>query len=153
EAVNWSDEELRLRVYEEGHCPFNLEQGPILRIKLFALSARDAVLALTVHHIVVDFWALDILVEELGLLYIAEVSGVPAQLPAVERQFNDYVKWQAAMLKGPEGERLWDYWQHELSGELPMLNLPLDHPRPPVQTYKGATYKFSIRDDVSRRLR
>jgi amino acid adenylation domain-containing protein len=152
-AANWSEEELKRRVYEEGHRPFNLEQGPVLRIKLFVLSARDVVLALIVHHIAVDFWALDILVEELGLLYIAEISGEPVQLPAVERQFRDYVKWQTEMLKGPEGERLWDYWQHELSGELPMLNLPLDHPRPPVQTYNGATYKFPIGDDVSRRLR
>jgi amino acid adenylation domain-containing protein len=158
EAANWSEEELKQRVYEEGHRPFNLEQGPVLRIKLFTLSAKDAVLALTVHHIAVDFWALDILVEELGLLYIAEISGEPIQWPGGELreenyQFRDYVKWQTEMLQGPEGERLWDYWQHELSGELPMLNLPLDHPRPPVQTYNGATYKFPIRDDVSRRLR
>jgi amino acid adenylation domain-containing protein len=153
DAAGWSEEELRQRVSAEGHRPFDLEQGPIMRIKLFVRSAQEAVLALTVHHIAVDFWALDILFEELGLLYIAEITAEPAQLPVVERRYSDYVQWQTEMLKGLEGEQLWDYWQHELSGELPMLNLPLDHPRPPVQTYEGATYSFPIQDDVSRRLR
>jgi amino acid adenylation domain-containing protein len=158
EAAHWSEDQLRQRVYEEGHRPFNLEQGPVLRITLFRLASAHAVLALAVHHIAVDFWALDILVEELGLLYVAEISGEPVSWPEPEQgegtyQFREYVKWQTAMLQGPEGEQLWDYWQHELSGELPMLQLPLDHPRPPVQTYNGATCKFSISDAVSRRLR
>jgi amino acid adenylation domain-containing protein len=153
DAASWDEEELKKQVSAEGHRPFDLEKGPVLRLKLFTHGAQDAVLALGAHHIAVDFWALDILVEELGLLYIAELLGEPAALPPVGTQHDDYVKWQAAMLNGPEGERLWDYWRHELAGELPLLNLPLDHPRPPVQTYGGATYSFPIEEQIAKRLR
>ncbi|HEY7415814.1 MAG TPA: amino acid adenylation domain-containing protein, partial [Ktedonobacteraceae bacterium] len=153
DAASWSEEELKKQVSAEGHHPFDLEKGPVLRLKLFAHDMQDAVLALTVHHIAVDFWALDILVEELGLLYIAELVGEPAVLPAQGTQHDDYVKWQAEMLKGPEGEQLWDYWRQELAGNLPLLNLPLDHPRPHVQTYDGTTYSFPIEEQVTKRLR
>lgn len=153
DASPWNEEELKQQVYAAGNKPLNLEEGPIFQIKLFARSAQDAVLALVVHHIAVDFWALDILVEELGMLYVAELAGIANALPAPGEQHNEYVKWQTEMLQGPEGEQLWQYWQRELAGELPMLNLPLDYPRPPVQTYDGLTYSFPVRSDIAKQLR
>src|SRR5256884_2065704 len=142
DASSWSWEQLHQQLLEEGDRPFDLELGPIRRIKLFMRTPQDYILSLTVHHIAVDFWSLDMLIDELCLLYAAERVGVLAPLPAHVPQYTDFVRWQAEMLAGSEGERHWAYWQHELAGELPMLNLPIDRPRPPVQTYRGASRTF-----------
>ena len=77
DASTWSGEQLDKQLQEEGDRPFDLEQGPILRIKLYRRTAQDYVLALTVHHIAVDFWSLDILINELSTLYAANVGGSP----------------------------------------------------------------------------
>src|SRR5581483_8577127 len=105
------------------------------------------------HHIAVDFWALDILVDELYVLYVAEKAGIPSPLPAPGPQNAEYVRWQNEMLAGLEGERHWNYWQHELAGELPLISLPIDKPRPPRQTYQGASHSFALSDDLSSKLR
>ena len=153
DASSWSREQLNQQLLEEGDRPFDLERGPVLRIKVFRQAAQDDLLSLTFHHIAVDFWSLDILIDELCLLYAAERAGVEAPLPAQVPQYTDFVRWQADMLAGPEGERHWTYWQHELSGELPMLNLPLDRPRPSVQTYRGASCTFELGEELSKQLK
>ncbi len=74
-------------------------------------------------------------------------SHQPGKEPAKSTQtYEDYVYWQAKMLDGDEGERQWNYWKKQLAGDLPLLNLPLDRPRPPVQTYRGNWYPFKINE-------
>ena len=153
DAPTWSWEYLRQRLDEEGNRPFNLEQGTLLRISLYVRSAQDSILSLTIHHIIADLWSLDVLIDELRALYTKEKAGIPAQLPPVNAQFTDYIRWQADMLAGPEGELHWLYWQQKLAGELPALNLPTDRLRPPVQTYRGASHSFQLSDEVTRQLR
>jgi hypothetical protein len=125
----------------------------VLRVNLFTCSAQEHVLLLVVHHIAIDFWSLAVLLTELGVLYPAEKAGVKALLPALDSQYTDYVRWQAEMLAGPEGERLWAYWQKQLAGQLPLLELPTDRPRPPVPTYRGASYDFHLNYELSSRLK
>ena len=108
---------------------------------------------LAVHHIVIDFWSLAVILNELGVLYPAEKAGVQAALPPLDLQYTDYVRWQSEMLASPEGERLWAYWQKQLAGPLPVLNLPTDRPRPPIQTYHGAAHDFNLNDELARRLK
>src|SRR5262249_5143445 len=153
DASSWSTSELKQRLYDEGNRPFNLEKGPILRIQLLQRSAQEAILALTVHHIALDFWSLDILMDELYLLYAAERAGTQVPLPPPGSHFTEYVRWQTEMLSGREGEHLWAYWKEKLAGELPMLSLPTDRPRPPVQTYRGASHSFPLSDRLTKRLR
>jgi amino acid adenylation domain-containing protein len=153
DASSWSMTELDQRLSEEGNRPFDLEKGPILRIQLFQRSTQEAILALTVHHIALDFWSLDILMDELYLLYAAERIGTQAPLPPPGSPFTAYVRWQSEMLAGREGEPLWTYWQQKLTGELPMLSLPTDRPRPPVQTYRGSSHSFPLSDTLTRQLR
>jgi amino acid adenylation domain-containing protein len=160
DASPWSWEQLNQQLQVEGDHPFDLEQGPILRIKLYRRTAQDYMLALTVHHIAVDFLSLDILINELSTLYSANVgvsasAGDAVYVPLSQGgpQYADYIRWQTEMLASPQGERLWTYWQQELAGELPMLNLPIDRPRPPVQTYRGASHTFQLDQELSRRLK
>ncbi|MBM3226677.1 MAG: non-ribosomal peptide synthetase, partial [Candidatus Tectomicrobia bacterium] len=121
------------------------------RIRLWRRSADEHVLLLVLHHIIADFWSLEVFVHELGLLYAATQTTVaagdlpPASLLLEERQtlpppgqpYTAYVHWQQQMLAGPDGARHQAYWQQQLAAPLPVLNLPTDRPRPPLQTWHG----------------
>ena len=137
-AASWSRAELDLRLEQEAQVPFDLETGPPFRVSLFRVSATEHVLLLVVHHIVTDFWSLAVLVHELGLLYRGET------LDPLPLQYSDYVRRQEQMLNSAEGDRLWSYWQKQLAGELPVIDLPTDRPRPAVQTFNGASHAFKI---------
>ena len=76
-----------------------------------------------------------------------------AVLPPLDLQYTDYVRWQAEMLASPQGERLWSYWRKQLAGPLPVLHLPTDRPRPPIQTYRGASHDFTLNEELSSRLK
>jgi amino acid adenylation domain-containing protein len=153
DASQWAWNELTTRVSDAYKRPFNLEVGPVLRVHLFTRATDDHVLLLTVHHIVCDAWSLWLLLDELQVLYPAQQQGSAAALPTPALSYKDYVRWQNQMLASPEGERLWAYWQRQLAGELPVLNLPTDRPRPPVQTYKGASHAFKLTAELTERLR
>ncbi|HZR43847.1 MAG TPA: amino acid adenylation domain-containing protein, partial [Ktedonobacteraceae bacterium] len=153
DATDTSLDDLKHQLYIESNRPIDLEKGHVLRVRLYKRSGTDYILALIAHHIAVDFWALDILVDELYVLYVAEKAGIPSPLPAPGPQNAEYVRWQNEMLAGLEGERHWNYWQHELAGELPLISLPIDKPRPPRQTYQGASHSFALSDDLSSKLR
>ena len=147
-----SEAEAVERLSELARQPFELEHGQLLRVHLLQRPARDSLLLLSIHHIVADFWSLAVLMEELGDLYDAERTRQPAALSPVAATYADYVQWQEALIASPEGERHWNYWREQLAGELPVLNLPTDHPRPPLQTYRGATRAFALSAELSGRL-
>ncbi|HEY0098013.1 MAG TPA: MupA/Atu3671 family FMN-dependent luciferase-like monooxygenase, partial [Pyrinomonadaceae bacterium] len=153
EAANRDDAALQERLVEEAHSPFKLEEGGLLRVRLFTRPAGEHVLLLSVHHIIADFWSLAVLIQELGALYEAEKSGVRAELPTLRLQYGDYVRWQGRMLSGSAGEASWRYWERQLAGELPVLNLPADRPRPPMQTFRGASQSFKLSEELTRKLK
>ncbi|HEY3580096.1 MAG TPA: amino acid adenylation domain-containing protein, partial [Pyrinomonadaceae bacterium] len=153
DASSWDESVLKKRLVDLTLRPFNLETGPLFRVHLFKRSDEEYVLLWVAHHIVVDFWSLVILVHELGELYEAEQHGRAASLAAVSESYSAYVNWQAEMLEGPTGVRLRSYWQKQLGGTLPVLNLPADHPRPAVQTYRGSSYDFALDVGLTRQLK
>ena len=153
DASKWDDATLQQRIGEEAMRPFDLERGPLVRVVLFNRGTADRIVLLAMHHIISDFWSVGILVHELGDLYRAERSGKVISLPAPPVQYTDFAVWQSEMLASDEGERLWSYWQKQLSGELPVVELPADRPRPAVQTHRGAAHRFAISDELTRRLR
>src|SRR5262249_24005242 len=144
DASELSETALNALLVEETRRPFDLERGPVLRVHLFKRAERGHLFLLVAHHIVADFWSLSILTNELGVLYTAELAGASARLPSNPFHYADYVRQQEEMLSGPEGEKLWSYWRERLAGELPALNLPTDHPRPPVQTYRGGSKALKL---------
>lgn len=153
DASQWTESDLNERVAEEARRPFNLEEGPLMRVNVFTRPNSEQVVLLTLHHIIADFWSLAVLINELGILYEAEHAGASLKLAPLALHYTGYVRWQATMLSGTEGERLWSYWEKRLAGELPVLNLPVDRPRPPVQTYEGASHPFTLSAETSRRLK
>jgi amino acid adenylation domain-containing protein/non-ribosomal peptide synthase protein (TIGR01720 family) len=157
DAAGWSEETLRGRLNEDAWTTFDLENGPLLRVTFFERSAQDYVLLLSAHHLIVDFWSLAVLIRELGEFYSTgsrQPFGDQAEnRAATPGPYSDYVRSQEEMLLGPEGERLRNYWLQKLAGELPALDLPTDHPRPSVQTYRGAAVSTRLDQELTERLK
>jgi len=153
DARHWSQDQLDERLTEESERPFDLEHGPLLRINLFTRSSDEHILLLAAHHIILDFWSLALLMQELGLLYEAEQSGVRATLPALSSSYSAFVRWQEGLLSSEEGEKHWTYWRSQLSRELPILDLPTTRPRPPVQTFRGSSESLRLNAATVRRLK
>ena len=128
----------------EARQPFDLERGPLLRVRVLMRGPEDHFLLLVLHHIVTDFWSLSLLAEDIDALYPAAVAGRALDLSRPERTYADYARWQAQMLAGPRGAALLGHWEATLGGELPVLNLPTDFARPPVQTYNGRVHTTRI---------
>ncbi|HSF39112.1 MAG TPA: non-ribosomal peptide synthase/polyketide synthase [Thermoanaerobaculia bacterium] len=116
---------------EESLRPFHLETGPVLRVRLLRLGPFERLLAVALHHIVSDGWSLDVFVHEVTHLY----AGLP--LPPLPVQYADYARWQREWLTGETLEREIDWWRRHLAGAPPVLDLPLDRPRPALQSYQG----------------
>ena len=153
DAASWDEQTLRRQLADDAYRPFNLETGPVFRVTLFRRSATEHILLLAVHHIAADFWSLSVLVNELGIIYEAETTGKPLSLPHLGLRYIDYVRWQEDLLQGGDGERLWSYWQRQLAGELPTLDLPSSHPRPARQTYRGGSLHFMLSANLTRELK
>jgi hypothetical protein len=135
----------------EANRPFDLQTGPVLRLTLLRRAADEHILIMTVHHIAVDFWAIDVMLDELRLLYAAEHGcAPPATCP---ERYVDFVDRQLRSLAGAAGEDLWEYWSEQLSGELPILKLPADRVQRVVQTYRGAVIRRALDEKQAARLR
>ncbi|MEW6734668.1 MAG: condensation domain-containing protein, partial [Acidobacteriota bacterium] len=152
-AIEWDDRELNLRMVEEAQRPFNLEQDSPLRLCLFTRATGERLLLLTVHHIAVDLWSLVVLLNEFQELYPSVIMHTPMELPTLELQYTDYGLWQKEMLAGQEGEKLSAYWQRQLAGEIAVLTIPTDRPRPPVQTYQGNAHTFKLDEVLTEQLK
>ncbi|RKH17382.1 amino acid adenylation domain-containing protein [Corallococcus sp. CA047B] len=140
DAKGWSDDQVLEHLSAEARRPFDLEKGPLLRVRLVSRAADDHALLIAMHHVVTDFWSLAVMAEELDALYPALRLGRRPTLAAPARTYADYARWQAEMLAGARGQALEKYWREQLSGTLPVLDLPTDHPRPPVQTFNGRVH-------------
>jgi amino acid adenylation domain-containing protein len=136
-------ESLRL-TNEEARQPFDLAQGPLLRIKLLRMDEEEHLLLMTMHHIIFDGWSLGVLVEEIAALYEAHLTGRPPQLPELPIQYADYAYWQQQTVRGEMLEEQLSYWKQELANLPSSLDLPTDRPRPQVQTFRGARHTFAL---------
>jgi amino acid adenylation domain-containing protein len=147
------EEEVKRLINEEAQKPFDLNQGPLLRIKLLKLTEDDHIVLLTMHHIISDGWSMGVLFGEIAALYQAYEKGEKSPLDELPAQYADFAVWQREWLRGEALEANLSYWRGQLGGELPSLELPIDRPRPPVQTYKGAVCGVALPDELSEGLR
>ena len=137
----------------EARRPFDLTQDSLLRANLWRIAATEHLLLLNIHHIVFDAWSEDIFFRELTELYQAFLTARPARLPALPIQYADFAAWQREWLQGEVLAAQLAYWKSVLETKLPVLTLPIDHPRPPRQTFRGATYTFEIAPAVCADIR
>ncbi|MBE9033576.1 non-ribosomal peptide synthetase [aff. Roholtiella sp. LEGE 12411] len=153
DASSGNEDELTSQVIAAYQRPFNLEKGNLLRVNLFTCSEDNYVILLTIHHIVIDGFSLGIILDELRSLYEAENTGRVISLPAIKYQYQDFVQWQRNTLASSVGDELWNYWREQLAGELPILKLPTDRSRPPIQSYRGASHTFELNQELTSQLR
>jgi amino acid adenylation domain-containing protein len=128
---------------EEADRPFDLAQGPLLRLFLWLLSDTEQVFLYTIHHIISDGWSQAIFVRELGTLYQALAGGKQPSLPELPIQYADFAVWQRDWLRGAVLEKQLAYWRKQLH-DLPVLTLPAAHPRPAQQTFHGRQLRFVL---------
>lgn len=138
---------------EEAQRPFQLATQLPIRFTLLRLSSTSHVLLLTVHHLVADGWSLALMRQELAALYAAFLEGKPSPLADLPFQYADYAHWQQNWLQEGWIEPQLAYWTQQLTGAPPLLELPTDHPRPPVQTYRGGSEFFTLDAELTRRLK
>jgi amino acid adenylation domain-containing protein len=153
DVSNLGDDDRERYVVEEGfreaRKPFNIAEGPLLRARLVRLADRQHVLFVVMHHIVSDGWSLDIFLREIVQLYEAFSAAKPSPLPELPIQYTDFAVWQKQSLRGEALETLLSYWKDKLSGELPVLQLPADRPRPAVPSVEGDKQSITLSEDLS----
>jgi amino acid adenylation domain-containing protein len=138
---------------EEGRRPYDLERGPFLRPVLARLREDDHRLLLAMHHIVFDGVGLyRIVMPELIALYDAFSHGRPSPLPEPPIQYADFATWQRTTVTQEALEPRLAYWRKQLGGRLPVLQLPTDRPRPPLQTFSGGIARIALPQGLSNAL-
>ena len=142
------DEERKKQAREvvtaEAAKPFDLGSAPLLRGVLIRLGEREHVLALSIHHIVVDEWSMGVLQQEMALLYRAYAQGQESPLKEMPLQYADYTLWQVQWLQGEVFARQMEYWTNQLAGMPEVLELSTDKPRPAIPQHSGSTEAVTI---------
>ncbi len=132
-------------VLEKASVPFDLSTIPLLRPTLIRFDNEEYRLFLTLHHIIFDGVAIyQVFPPELRTLYEAFVAGKPSPLPELPIQYSDYAQWQREYIQGDAIAKQLAYWKQQLAEAPTSLELPIDHPRPPLDTHRGSMRPFAL---------
>ncbi len=146
------DSEMDRLCSEEAKRPFDLRNGPLIRIGLLRMAERRHVLTLTIHHIVCDGWSVGILLEELAKIYSAVSDGKSNSLPELPIQFGDYAVWSEERLAGQQFEKEIAYWKGILSS-YKRLEVPGDFARPAEISLNSAIVSQVLPRDLTDALK
>ena len=138
---------------QESQQPFNLTQEPLLRAKLVRLGQQEHRLLLTMHHIILDGLSVEVFIQEMAALYKAFLTEKASPLPELSIQYKDFVYWQRQWLQEEQLETQLNYWKQQLEGVPAILQLPTDHPRPAVQTFRGASQSLELPKTLTDKLK
>jgi amino acid adenylation domain-containing protein len=152
ELLGYSETSVRQIVVEETLRPFDLERGPLLRLRLYKLADDDWVMLAITHHIVVDFWSLILILQELRTAIPEFGTGRLPTLPAAVSNYAEFVREQAEFLAGSPGQQQKNFWQQVVSRGAPVLELPLDYVRPGKFTGRAATTALQFSTQASQQL-
>jgi non-ribosomal peptide synthetase component F/acyl carrier protein len=136
----------------EARRPFDLREAPLLRMTLVREREQQHELVMTMHHVISDGWSVGVLIRELSALYGGYAAGARVELPELSLQYADYSEWQREWLSGEVLEEQVGYWRKQLGGALPVLQLPTDHVRPAVASYRGGLQRLELSAELSDRL-
>ncbi|MDF5712712.1 MAG: aminotransferase class III-fold pyridoxal phosphate-dependent enzyme [Rhizonema sp. NSF051] len=136
---------------QQSQKPFDLTQGPLLRLHILKLEPELHLLFLSAHHIVVDAWSIGVMLRELGALYSSECQGTNCQINP-PKQFREFIEWQNQLSQTQEMQADKSYWLEKLTAP-PVLNLPTDRIRPPIQTYNGSRETIKLDAQVTSKLK
>ncbi|MFN7945820.1 MAG: amino acid adenylation domain-containing protein [Blastocatellia bacterium] len=146
------DRAVSQRVADEAQLSFDLERGPLVRVRLLRIEAETHVALFTLHHIISDGWSMGVFIREITACYAALVNQQPVPLQPLAIQYADFAHWQREWLQGETLAAQIEYWRQQLSGAPAIIELPTDRPRPAIQTYRGATHTFELSPQLSAQL-
>ncbi|WP_310428749.1 non-ribosomal peptide synthetase [Chamaesiphon sp. VAR_48_metabat_135_sub] len=144
--------DLELRLQQEILHTFDLEKDLMLRGCVAQISPQEQILLVTIHHIAADGWSMGIFAAQLESLYQAYCDDRSPELPALPIQYADFTLWQRQWLQGEVFDSHLAYWQQQLAGAPPILSLPIDRPRPAIQTFTGSSVSFTVDRELIRSL-
>ncbi len=146
------EEAVRIALAEANHC-FDLERGPLLRMRLLRFAADNHLFVWTLHHIISDGWSSMIFLRELKTLYEARIYGNEPELTPLSVQYADFAAWERRWLQGDVLESQLTYWRDKLAGPEPVLELPTDRVRPAVISYRGGFYPLALPLELTQSFR
>ena len=126
--------------------PFVLDEFCLFRVSLVKTAPLRHYLLLDIHHIIADGVTLTILLREFAALY----EGL--ELPNQRLQYKDFAQWQNKWLQSEKLLQQEEYWLAQFADEVPLLNLPLDYPRPAMQSFAGDSLSFQIDQELTEKL-
>jgi amino acid adenylation domain-containing protein len=147
------EQEVKILIEEEMQKPFNLEQLPLIYWVLFRLGPKCHVLFHKEHHMLHDGWSFNVFLNELFESYNAYAKGTAPDLPELPIQFADFAQWQRQWMEGEEAARQLNFWGERLDDSPGLLQLPWDHPRPAVPSFKGEAPRLELPLDLCEALR
>ena len=130
-------------ITEDAHTPFDLANGPMFRTTLIKLGPDNHDFIFTAHHVVCDGWSINVLLDELSKTYSAKIAGTAAQLDPI-MPFSAYALTQEEHFISAKGASTEAFWLKNFEILPPLLDLPIDHPRPAMKSFPGATYTRRI---------
>ncbi|NRA56463.1 MAG: amino acid adenylation domain-containing protein, partial [Gammaproteobacteria bacterium] len=157
ESINYhneaeQDEKIKACVINETQTAFDLLTGPLLKVKLLSINKNEYVLIMTQHHIISDGWSMQLMVDELIKAYSAYDLGNDVSLAELPIKYADYAIWQRCWMEAGEQTRQLDYWISQLGDEHPVLELPIDHSRPKIQSFNGKTLDIPLTVNLAKSL-
>ena len=139
---------VRETINSAANQPIDITVPPLCRVTLIRTAPTEHVLVLVVHHIVADGWSLGVLIKELSAIYTGLVRGQVVELPPVAARFRDCAEWLRRQHSGPEAAAALEYHKQELTGDLPVLEMPVTTSRPPMFNPGAGTFRFLIDEGV-----
>jgi amino acid adenylation domain-containing protein len=137
---------------ENARYKFHLASGPLFRFQILVLGESEFIFLINFHHIIFDAVSIKIFIDELKKVYSGLVENSSPDLAILPVTYSDYSYWQNEWLKGDECKRQLEFLKTELAGVNDILQLPLDFPRPKVQTYNGAEFHFTLDPGLKNKL-
>lgn len=147
------EKEFKRVATEESKRAFDLANGPLFRAALVQLSETNFELLFNIHHIIADGWSIGQLFKEVDAMYAAFSAGQASPFPELPVQYADFAVWQRQwLIENGHNDQL-EHWKKQLSGPLPILELPADHPRPNIQSFQGTIHTFTVPLEIVNKLR
>jgi acyl carrier protein len=125
---------------------FDLSRAPLIRVGLIKLEKQAFILVVDMHHIISDGISMVILIKEFISFYEGK------DLPGLPLQYRDFSEWQGHFHRSDPFRKQELYWLNRFKGDLPVLNLPTDYPRPTIQSFQGHTITFELETELSQTL-
>jgi amino acid adenylation domain-containing protein len=147
-ALENKEEVIKAFVAEKTDASFDLESGPLLRVGILILDTDELLFYYNMHHIISDGWSMEVLAKDVLLTYSANIKEGEST-PELAIQYKDYASWQNDQIENERGSELTKYWKNQLSGELPVLDIPNQKPRPAIKSYNGNSIEFNFSKEVT----